>query len=195
MTVPATEALAALREGNRRFAAGADDGDAIGGSGEQAPIAAVLGCSDSRVPIERIFQQGAGRLFVVRVAGNIVGPSQIGSIELAVEELGASLVVVLGHSRCGAVMAAIEDFRGSSQARSPDLQAIVDAVRPSVEAASRGLEDLDRLLERSVRANIRASMAQLLEGSALLADRAGSGELLIVGAEYSLETGIVEFLE
>lgn len=204
MTILAKEALARLREGNQRFVSGAQEQGALADKGarrrglipEAMPIAIILGCSDSRVPVETVFDQGLGDLFVVRVAGNIAASSQIGSIEFAVEQFATSLIVVLGHSMCGAVIAAIEDLRGPAESRSPNSRKIVDAIRPSVEASSdpERLDDSGGLLERSVRANIGASIEGLLEGSKFLEQRVQTNELLIVGAEYSLNTGIVEFL-
>ena len=204
MTILAKEALARLREGNQRFVSGAQEQGALGDKAahrrglipEAMPIAIILGCSDSRVPVETVFDQGLGDLFVVRVAGNIAASSQIGSIEFAVEQFATPLIVVLGHSMCGAVMAAIEDLRGSAESRSPNSRKIVDAIRPSVEASSdpERLDDPGGLLERSVRANIGASIEGLLEGSQFLEQLVQTNELLIVGAEYSLNSGIVEFL-
>ena len=194
MAVPAKAALSLLRAGNERFVSGPRKHDAGAGSVEQSPIAVVLGCSDSRVPVETVFDLGVGKLFVVRVAGNIAGPTQIASIEFAVQQFGTPLVVVLGHTGCGAVMEAMGDLRGSAQERSANLQAVVDAIRPSLEASIGDLDDPDRLLEIAVRENVRATVDGVLRGSELLQQRASRGELVVVGAEYSLETGIVEFL-
>jgi len=205
VSIPAREALTRLWEGNRRFVSGSQEHVTLANGAthgrrlrsEAAPIAIILGCSDSRVPVETVFDQSVGDLFVVRVAGNIVGPSQIGSIEFAVEQFATSLIVVLGHSMCGAVMAAIEDLGGLAESRALNSQKIVDAIRSSLEESSDtgGLDDSAHLLEKFVRANIRASLDRLLEGSHLLDQLAQRGELLIVGAEYSLNTGIVEFLD
>ena len=205
MTISAKEALARLQEGNQRFVSGSQELSALadraahrrGPSPEAMPVAIILGCSDSRVPVETVFDQSVGDLFVVRVAGNIAAPSQIGSIEFAVEQFGVALVVVLGHSMCGAVIAAIEDLKGPSERRSPHFRKIVEAIRPSVEALldTEGLDAPRGLLEKSVRANIRASIDRLRQGSGLLGDLVRKGELLMVGAEYSLDTGIVEFLQ
>lgn len=167
---------------------------------EQNPFAIILGCSDARVPVEIVFDQGLGDLFVIRVAGNIVAPSQIGSVEFAVEKFGTRLVVVLGHSHCGAVTACVEALINPEQNYSPNLQSIVDRIRPSVYnlhelATATGLDiDADELIKRSIRANTRMSVSQLKHGSRLLEDMTKSGDLLIVGAEYDLETGKVEFL-
>lgn len=206
-TVPAPEALDRLREGNRRFVADAGgDGASTGRSRRrelvagQAPFAIVLGCSDSRVPAELVFDQGLGDLFVIRVAGNIVAPSLVGSVEFAAERFGTRLVVVLGHSQCGAVQATLEELERPSESRSPNLRSIVERIRPAVEPL---LEDgpppdetrREALLLRAVRANIRASSDHLRHGSEILERLSREDGLLVVGAEYSLETGVVDFFE
>lgn len=199
-----TDAISALREGNRRFAAGEIDAESIasrthqvGMSGGQNPFAIILACSDSRVPVELVFDQGFGDLFVIRVAGNIVAPSQIGSIEFAASQFGTRLVVVLGHSNCGAVIAALKELALEQTHRSPNLRAIVDRVRPSIEPVLKAHQHSsdEALTEAAVRANIRASVEQLAHGSLILEQLIGAGELEIVGAEYSIETGKVEFLD
>ncbi len=200
----AREALDRLRAGNRRFAAG------LQGSAElmsparraelvadQKPFAIILGCSDSRVPAEIVFDQGLGDLFVIRVAGNIVAPSQIGSVEFAAEWFGTRLVVVLGHTRCGAVSATLEELMQQTSHRSRNLRSIVDRVRPAVEpllAAGPG-NDHETLMRLAVRANIRASANHLRHGSDVLERLSLHDNLLIVGAEYSLETGVVDFFD
>jgi carbonic anhydrase len=201
--VPAREALARLQEGNRRFVAGVRGHDAalearrIELAGKQEPFAIILGCSDSRVPAELVFDQGLGDLFVIRVAGNIVAPSQVGSVEFAAERFGTRLVVVLGHSMCGAILATLEELGRPAANQSPNLRSIVDRVRPSVEGlVHTGLRgDPDALVQAAVRANIRASADHLRHGSALLETRILKDGLLVVGAEYSLETGVVEFFD
>ena len=193
--IPAEEALARLKEGNRRFVEnGARPG--IRPSAEQQPFAIVLGCSDSRVPAELIFGQGFGDLFVIRVAGNIVAPSQIGSVEFAAERFDTRLAVVLGHTQCGAVAATLEHLRGPEADQSPNLRSIVERIRPSVEPLLQTAvaRDATHLVEAATRANIRASVHQLRHGSTLLERRIGRQELLIVGAEYCIESGGVEFL-
>ncbi len=204
--IPARAALALLRDGNRRFSSGAP-APAAADRGSQArraeltesqtPFAIILGCSDSRVPAEIVFDQGLGDLFVIRVAGNIVAPSQVGSVEFAAERYGTRLVVVLGHSRCGAVMATLEDLQGSGPAHSQNLRAIVDRVRPSVERVLNGSSpgDPEELLKQAVRANIRASANQLRHGSSSLEQLIEEDGLMVVGAEYDLHSGIVEFFE
>jgi carbonic anhydrase len=193
--IPAQEALARLREGNRRFVeTGA--GSSARPSADQQPFAIVLGCSDSRVPAELIFGQGFGDLFVIRVAGNIVAPSQIGSVEFAAERFGTRLAVVMGHTQCGAVAATLEQLRRPEN-QSPNLRAIVDRIRPSVEpllAGAAAAHDPAELAAAATRANIRASVKQLRHGSALLERRIEHEGLMIVGAEYCVESGTVEFL-
>ena len=202
MISPAS-ALERLVEGNRRFVAGtvraeewADPrrrGELVAG---QSPFAVVLGCSDSRVPVEMVFDQGPGELFVIRVAGNVAFSSQIGSVEFAVEQLGTRLVVVLGHSGCGAVAATLEEIARPTGGGSVHLRAIVDRVRPAVEAiVSEGAgPDQATLLARAVRANARAAADGLRRESAVLAERIGQGQVAVVAAEYSLEEGRVELL-
>lgn len=201
--IPATEALGRLREGNERFVSDVRShatvvrrshrGDLAEG---QEPFAIILGCSDSRVPAEIVFDQGLGDLFVIRVAGNIVAPSQIGSVEFAASQFGTRLVVVLGHSRCGAVEATIEELRRPSP-KSQHLSSIVNRVRPSVEAllATPLRDNPEALIRDAVRANVRMSASQLRHGSELLESMIAKDGLLVVGAEYSLENGVVEFFD
>jgi carbonic anhydrase len=163
----------------------------------QEPFAIVLGCSDSRVPAEIVFDQGLGDLFVIRVAGNIVASSQVGSVEFAAERFGTRLVVVLGHSRCGAILATLEELQQPTGHRSRNLRSIVDRIRPSVEPllATELRHDPDALIRQAVRANIRASANQLRHGSEILEQLVRNTGLLVVGAEYSLETGVVDFFD
>jgi carbonic anhydrase len=149
------------------------------------------------VPAEIVFDQGLGDLFVIRVAGNIVAPSQIGSVEFAADRFGTRLVVVLGHSQCGAIVATLDELERPSQSRSPNLRAIVDRVRPSVEGLleTELRQDRTSLVERAVRANIRASVDRLRHGSQILEELIDREGLMVVGAEYSLETGVVDFFE
>ena len=199
----AKEALDRLREGNNRFVADKRKPDTsvetrrrevVDG---QQPFAIILGCSDSRVPAEMVFDQGLGDLFVIRVAGNIVAPSQIGSVEFAAERYGTKLVVVLGHSQCGAILATLEALKQPNENTSRNLQSIVDRIRPSVETLlDTGLKhDHDALVHQSVRANIRASANHLRHGSESLENLIQNHGLRVVGAEYSLETGAVEFFD
>jgi carbonic anhydrase len=201
--VPASEALERLREGNGRFVSNVRASDPLVARSRRAeltagqePFAIVLGCSDSRVPAEIVFDQGLGDLFVIRVAGNIVAPSQVGSVEFAAERFGTRLVVVLGHSQCGAILATLEELRRPTESQSRNLRSIVDRVRPSVEMlfATHLRDDGDALVREAVRANIRASVDHLRHGSEVLEQLTADG-LLVVGAEYSLETGVVDFFE
>ena len=204
MLVSAREGLERLREGNRRFVAGVR-GDAALTSpmrrselvADQQPFAIILGCSDSRVPAEIVFDQGLGDLFVIRVAGNIVAPSQIGSVEFAAERFGTRLVVVLGHSMCGAILATLEELRRPTEDQSPNLHSIVSRIRPSVEMllATELRDDQEALVRQAVRANVRASANHLRYGSAILENLMQNNGLLVVGAEYSLQTGVVEFFD
>jgi carbonic anhydrase len=204
MTIPAREALQRLRDGNARFhthVAGA--GSALANAehdklvADQYPIAIILGCSDARVPAEIIFDQGLGELFVIRVAGNIVAPSQVGSVEFAAAMFGTRLVVVLGHTQCGAIHATIEQLRRPSTEQSRNLQSIVDRVRPAVQPlfSTNLVDDPVALVRKAVRANIRASANHLRHGSAVLEQLIQDDGLLVVGAEYSIETGVVEFFD
>ncbi len=200
--ISAKEALELLREGNRRFVAETRSGDAAAGQSRrrevaagQEPFAIILGCSDSRVPAEIVFDQGLGDLFVIRVAGNIVAPSQIGSVEFAAARFGPRLVVVLGHSKCGAIVATLEELGRPTADQSRNLRSIVDRIRPPVEAlfATELRRQPDALLDEAVRANIRASVDHLRHGSEILEQLIHNDGLIVVGAEYSLETGVVEF--
>lgn len=198
--ITAREALERLRQGNRRFVAnrgGASATRPIEVAAGQEPFAIILGCSDSRVPAEIVFDQGLGDLFVIRVAGNIVAPSQVGSVEFAAERFGTRLVVVLGHSSCGAILATLEELGRPGGGQSPNLRSIVDRVRPSVEGllATELRRDHDALVREAVRANIRASAGHLRHGSRILEQLIQSDGLLVVGAEYSLETGVVDFFD
>ena len=204
---PATgaQALALLKEGNARYVDSLTSDPSMQRRPElirdQDPLAIILGCSDARVPVEIVFDQGLGDLFVIRVAGNVVAPSQIGSIEFAAEKFNTKLVVVLGHSHCGAVSACVDALINPDKNYSPNLQSIVDRIRPSVynlhELATANGQDADaeELIERSIRANVRMSVSQLKHGSRALEDLVSSGQLLIVGAEYNIDTGKVRFLD
>ncbi|MDX1589263.1 MAG: carbonic anhydrase [Oleiphilaceae bacterium] len=197
-------ALQRLKEGNQRYRAGehnrvamADQASRRATMDWQEPFAVILGCSDSRVPAELVFDQGVGDLFVIRVAGNVVAPSQIGSVEFAVAEFGTPLVVVMGHSRCGAVRATLRELRQPTDLRSHNLQSIVDRIRPSIEGLLKtNLKDQpDALLKEAVSANVRASVGQLTHGSKILEEMIMANRLSVVGAEYSLDTGKVTFYE
>jgi carbonic anhydrase len=202
--IPGPEALQRLRDGNRRFVSnvrGSDKYLNLSGRAElpdkQEPFAIILGCSDARVPAEIVFDQGLGDLFVIRVAGNIVAPSQVGSVEFAAERFGTRLVVVLGHSQCGAILATLEQLQRPSENQSRNLNAIVDRVRPSVEGLlhTNLRDDMDGLVREAVRANIRASVDHLRHGSRVLEQLIEEDGLVVVGAEYSLDTGVVDFFD
>jgi carbonic anhydrase len=202
--IPALEALQRLRDGNRRFVAEVRGQEALVSRARrrelaagQEPFAIILGCSDSRVPAEIVFDQGLGDLFVIRVAGNIVAPSQVGSVEFAAERFGTRLVVVLGLSNGGAIIATVDALSRRSEEQSKNLQSIVDRIRPSVEPlfGTPVAGDHDALVRQAVRANIRMSANQLRHGSASLEQLIQNNGLRVVGAEYSLETGVVEYFD
>jgi carbonic anhydrase len=203
--IPAHEALQRLKDGNRRFAANVSGADQFLHQARlaelttgQQPFAIILGCADSRVPAEIVFDQGLGDLFVIRVAGNIVAPSQVGSVEFAADRFETKLVVVLGHSQCGAITATLDELEApTNHPRNRNLQSIVDRVRPAIAGllATDLRHNHDELVKEAVRANIRASVDHLRHGSQILEELTEKNGLLIVGAEYSLETGIVEYLD
>ena len=202
--ISAREGLERLREGNRRFVSDVRNNTALSGrtlrnqwAAGQEPFAIILGCSDSRVPAEIIFDQNLGDLFVIRVAGNIVAPSLVGSVEFAAERFGTRLVVVLGHSNCGAILATLEELARPTVGQSPNLRSITDRIRPSVEALleTELRRDPDALVRHAVRANIRASANHLRHGSHILEQLVQRDGLLLVSAEYSLETGVVDFFD
>ena len=202
--ISAREALERLKDGNRRFVAGERSSETMASqtrlaelAAGQEPFAVILGCSDSRVPVEIVFDQGLGDLFVIRVAGNIVASSQVGSVEFAAARFGTRLVVVLGHTRCGAISATVEELQRPSETQSRNLRSIVDRVRPSVEGllATDLAHDPAALVEQAIRANVRASVNQLRYGSEILEQLIQNNGLRIVGAQYSLETGTVDFFD
>ena len=202
--ISARDALALLKDGNLRFVSDDRNRDAITGrvrrlqlTASQEPFAAILGCSDSRVPVEIVFDQGLGDLFVIRVAGNIVAPSLIGSVEFAAERFGTRLVVVLGHTQCGAIEATLQQLRRPIENQSHNLHSIVDLIRPSIEGllTTDLKHDLPALARAAVRANIRASVKHLRHGSDIIEQLIQKAGLMVVGAEYSLETGVVEFFD
>jgi carbonic anhydrase len=201
--VTAQTALDRLREGNRRFAANMMSENSrlttrpAEVAGGQEPFAIILGCSDSRVPAEIVFDQGLGDLFVIRVAGNVVAPSQIGSVEFAATKFGTRLVVVLGHSHCGAIEETMLQLQEPTENRSRNLRSIVDFIRPSIESLlAQGLgDDRDAVIAQAVRANVRTSAEHMRHGSQILEELERDEGLVIVGAEYSLETGLVDFFD
>lgn len=200
----ALSALERLREGNRRFVAGVRSldtlvsqtrrGDFVAG---QKPFAVILGCSDSRVPVEIVFDQGVGDLFVIRVAGNIVAPSQIGSVEFAARQFETRLVVVLGHTRCGAVQATLDELQQPTARQSRNFLSIADRIRPGIEGLLETdiRHDPEALMQQAVRTNVRVAASHLRHGSDLLEEMIRKEGLLVVGGEYSLETGVVEFFD
>lgn len=204
--IPAREALQRLREGNRRFVANLDvPGGARPSTAAphgtnipaQKPLAIILGCSDARVPAELIFDQGLGDLFVIRVAGNIVAPSLVGSVEFAASRFDTKLVVVLGHTRCGAIAATLEDLQDPAGHHSPNLRDIVERIRPAVEmvVAENAHTDAGDLALRAMRANIAYSVDHLRHDSPLMEQLIRDEGVLVIGAEYSLETGEVTFFD
>ncbi len=202
--IAASEALHLLREGNRRFVDRSSTLDAVTNESRlqdvvtnQKPFAVILGCSDSRVPVEIVFDQGPGSLFVIRVAGNIVAPSLIGSVEFAAERFGTRLVVVLGHTRCGAVQATLEELQRPTPIRSLNFRSIADRIRPAVQGLldTELRHDQEALMMHAVRANVRVSASYLRHGSEIIEGLIQSDGLRVVGAEYSLETGVVDFFD
>ena len=200
----AREALERLREGNCRFVSGVRSRDTVASetrrkelAAGQEPFAIILGCSDSRVPAEIVFDQGLGDLFVIRVAGNIVASSQVGSVEFAAARFGTRLVVVLGHSQCGAILATLEQLQQPTDHQSRNLRSIVDRVRPSVEGllATELRHDPGALVRQAIKANIRVSANHLRHGSEVLEQLIKQEGLFVVGAEYSLESGVVDFFD
>lgn len=199
--LPALEALQRLQEGNQRFVEntsrsclGVSHADMAKG---QKPFAIILGCSDSRVPAELVFDQGFGTLFVIRVAGNIVSPSQIGSVEFAATQFNTRLVVVLGHTQCGAVGATLNALRDKSQSQSRGQRSIVERIIPAVATLMETplVDQPDELIKHAGRANVRASVSHLRHGSEILEDMVANEGLLIIGAEYSLDSGAVTFFD
>jgi carbonic anhydrase len=190
-----------LQDGNRRFVQDLRSIASLTTSAKraslaagQSPFAVILSCADSRVPSEMVFDQGLGDLFVVRVAGNVVAPSLVGSVEYAVDTFGTELVVVMGHTGCGAVKATL-DYLERPAVGSKNVHDIVERIRPAVEPLVSSSTDRSALMSAATRANVRASAAHLRSGSSLLEERIRSGNLLVVGAEYSLESGVVDMFD
>jgi len=195
-------ALQKLMEGNKRYVAATENGSELTMTAKrqdvckgQKPFAVILGCSDSRVPAELVFHQGLGDLFVIRVAGNIVAPSQIGSVEFACQQFGTQLVVVLGHTHCGAISATVDALLGDPDTLSPNLASIVDRVTPAVHPVVMREQNTNRddLVQCAMRANIEQSVQGLQMRSRILRGMVEKEQLKIVGAEYSIETGVVDF--
>lgn len=193
------QALQRLIAGNRRFREANGDSTARAWSRHlateaQRPFAIILGCSDSRTPVEILFDEGFGDLFVVRIAGNIVAPSVVGSIEFAASRFGSQLVVVMGHTRCGAVAATVEAIETGLGPSSRNIRSITDRIAPHIEGLVR-LGPSPNILREAIRANVRASADHLRHGSRLIEEMVVGGQLTVVGAEYELETGAVHFLD
>ncbi len=199
----AAEAFNRLREGNKRYVSNVRSVDALighqrrGDLGQQNPFAIILGCSDSRAPAEIVFDQGLGDLFVIRVAGNIVAPSQVGSVEFAAARFGTPLVVVMGHEGCGAIDAALESVQRGPMTSSRNVMSIVERIRPSIEplVTTELAKDPVALRREAMRANVRSSVDHLRHGSEILELLILSDKLVVVGAELSLETGAVDFFD
>lgn len=202
MSKQAHDHLDRLRAGNQRFVANVRSVEAIVGQirrdqlvAAQSPFAVVLSCSDSRVPSEFVFDCGLGDLFVVRVAGNIVAPSLIGSVEFAVATFGTQLVVVMGHTGCGAIKATVAALQHGRGSGSPNIDDIVERIAPAIRSVVSEGHDKERTLHDATRANIVNTVSHMRNDSEMLRPRVAAGEVLIVGAEYSLETGIVDFFD
>jgi carbonic anhydrase len=203
--IPASDALTRLREGNARFVANVRSIDALASLSRRidpavqpSPFAIILGCADSRAPAETIFDQGLGDLFVIRVAGNIVAPSQIGSVEFAAERYGTQLVVVMGHSHCGAIAATVDSMQPKDQPpASRNLLSITDRIAPAVSPLMHTelAKNRPALLRAATRANVAASASHLRHGSRSLEELILQRGLVVVGAEYDLETGVVDFFD
>ena len=203
----AIDALEQLREGNRRYLAGHINSDGVNSTRRQQlvdgqfPIAVIIGCSDSRVPVEHIFNQGLGDLFVIRVAGNVIAPTLVGSAEFAVQKFGVRLVVVLGHTKCGAVAAVVNTRMAdppvpASSEPSPNIRMVLDRIHAGLESVSFSPgDDDDTKIQIAVRKNIDTSIEHLLDYSELFKQMVDSGELMVVGAQYDIETGEVEFFD
>lgn len=189
------DALVLLKDGNARFVAGAPASEPYGHrvrdfAGAQTPFAAVLGCSDSRVPIETIFDQVPGKIFVVRVAGNFINDDNLGSLEFAVEILEVPLIVVLGHDHCGAVTAGLSFVRDGTRQRG-HIQGLVDAMVPAVRAA-RSLQG--DWLENSIAQNVALNVKEIPSRSKIVAEPVESGKVQVVGGIYNVTTGVVAFV-
>ena len=198
----AVDALTRLREGNRRYSQNVRSVDSLVSHSRrdlslQSPVAVVLGCSDSRAPAEIVFDQGLGDLFVIRVAGNIVAPSQVGSVEFAIERFDTRLVIVMGHTLCGAIDATLEAIKSAQRPPSQGMGSIVNRVRPAIEALVHTslAENPDQLRREAIRANVRASVNHLRHGSEVIERLTLDEGLLVVGAELDLSTGEVTFLD
>jgi len=197
------EALERLKEGNRRFMRGESHVEQFRSVAHlktlardgQRPYAVILSCSDSRSPAEILFDTGVGELFIIRVAGNVIAPSLIGSVEYAISNLDTRLVVVMGHTGCGAIQATLDAIRGPAQRRSRNISDIISRIRPGIESLLLAPLEEPRLRDEAVSANVRASVAQLRHGSRLIEDRLTKNEIQVEGAVFELETGLARFLD
>ena len=190
--------LQRLIAGNQRFLDGTAQTrggfDAQKMAAPQKPFAIVVGCSDSRTPVEILFDQGFGDLFVIRIAGNIVAPSGVGSVEFAASQFGTRLVVVMGHTQCGAITASLSAIQSGQGPESRNLRSITDRIVPHIEPIARKGSGPETHRE-CVRANVRNSVDHLRHGSAILEELVMKQRLRIVGSEYDLETGRVTFFD
>ncbi len=195
--IPAVDALELLKEGNARFVSGksAEIHRTHKMVDNQEPFAVVLGCSDSRVPPEIVFDRGVGDMFVIRIAGNIVTPLELGSTEFAAVQFGPRLVVVMGHTCCGAVQATVKTLASGLTAQTADLSAgmktIVEHIGVSVDLET----DEAHIVDQTIEANVRNSVKSLREQSQVLIDLCNDDGMMIVGAVYDIGTGVVSFLD
>jgi carbonic anhydrase len=199
-SLPPAQSLERLIAGNRRFREGNGSALARSWRAEQAaedqrPFAIVLGCSDSRTPVEIVFDEGFGALFVVRIAGNIVAPSVVGSIEFAAAHFGSRLVVVMGHTACGAVEATVGALETGLGSESKNIRSITDRIAPHIVGLVQPGDSRNALVRKAVRSNVRASVDHLRHGSRLIEDLVETGRVAVVSAEYELETGEVHFFD
>ena len=191
------EAMQKLMDGNKRFVSGTLAQKDLGAKKReelakgQKPFATVLTCSDSRVPPELLFDQGLGDIFVVRVAGNVVDPIALGSIEYAAEHLGSPLVLILGHSKCGAVKATLES-KGKPEG---NIGAIVKKIMPAVDAAKKKGGTQDEILETAIKENVKNVYADVMKNSKIIPHLVEEGKLMIVAGEYDITTGKIEMIE
>jgi carbonic anhydrase len=197
VTEKGNEALQKLMDGNKRFVSGTLSQKDLGDAKRkelakgQKPFATVLTCSDSRVPPELLFDQGLGDVFVVRVAGNVVDPIALGSIEYAAEHLGSPLLLILGHSHCGAVKATLE-AKGKPEG---NIGAIIKKIIPAADAAKKKGGTQDEILETAIKQNIKNVYADIMKNSKIVPHLVEEGKLMIAAGEYDITTGKVEMIE
>ena len=197
--IDANEALQRLQEGNERYLAGeggaASRQDIAALAAGQSPAVILLGGSDSRVVPEILFDQHLGELFVVRVAGNVASPEVMASIEFAVLRFGSPLLVVMGHTDCGAVSAAIAELSEPTSDTPRNIKGLVDRMIPAIKSVRPHQDEDGAWMRQAVRANVAASLRHLLQTSGPIKEAVGAQTLTAVGAEYNLSTGAVEFLD